>query len=157
MPTLLQTELLAGLPREDANELLALGTPLTLASGQVLFPLGAEAQALFLVARGRIALTLPMWLRGREQDVLVQEKGAGETVGWSALVAPHHFTLKATALVESELLSFPRTGLAAHLAAKPAVGHVVTTNLAAIVARRLHVAQAMWLREMQRVVELSCE
>ena len=34
------------------------------------------------------------------------------------------------------------------------MGYTVTRNLAAVIGHRLEVFQTMWLREMQRVVEL---
>jgi hypothetical protein len=38
--------------------------------------------------------------------------------------------------------------------ASPEVGYAVTLNLAAVIGQRLQVFQTMWLREMQRVVEM---
>jgi hypothetical protein len=63
--------------------------------------------------------------------------------------------LKATAPLETELIALPRSALLEHFAARPAVGYAVTRNLAAVVGQRLQVFQAMWLREVQRVVKLS--
>jgi hypothetical protein len=78
---------------------------------------------------------------------------AGETLGWSGLIPPHRFTLKATAPVEGELLTFERRALLEHFAANPTIGYMVTRNVAAVIGHRLGVFQAMWLREMQRVVD----
>ncbi|HKZ30873.1 MAG TPA: cyclic nucleotide-binding domain-containing protein [Vicinamibacteria bacterium] len=148
-------DLLAGLAEEEAARVLALGRHSTLPAGAVLFNLGDAADSLFVVERGQIALTLPMKVRGKEQDVLIEERATGQTLGWSALVPPHHFTLKAAALVDSEVVALPRIALCAHLAAHPAVGYLVAQNVSAVVGQRLQVFQPMWLREMQRVVELS--
>jgi CRP-like cAMP-binding protein len=148
-------DLLAGLSEEEAARVLALGRHSTLPAGAVLFNLGDAAESLFVVERGRVALTLPMKVRGKEQDVLIEERSAGQALGWSALVPPHRFTLKAAALVDSELVALPRIALSEHLSAHPAVGYVVTRNVSAVVGQRLSVFQTMWLREMQRVVELS--
>jgi CRP-like cAMP-binding protein len=120
----------------------------------VLFKLGDAAHSLYLIERGRIALTLPMQVPGGEQDIMVEERVAGQTVGWSALIPPHRFTLKATAQIETEVLAISRGVLHAHLASRPAVANTITTNLASVIGQRLQVFQAMWLREMQRVVEL---
>ncbi len=81
----------------------------------------------------------------------MEERSAGQTLGWSALIPPHRFTLKATAPIETDLLAFRRGPLLDYLAAHPEVGYPVTRNLAAVVGQRLQVFQAMWLREMQRV------
>jgi hypothetical protein len=76
-------------------------------------------------------------------------------LGWSALVPPHRFTLKATAAVETELLSIPREDLMKLFSSRPEVGLVVLTNLAAIVGQRFQVFQTMWLRQVQRAVEMQ--
>jgi len=146
-------ELLAELTEEEAARVLALGTHSTHAAGAVLFNLGDAADSLFLLERGRIALTLPMQVRGKQQDVLIEERSGGQALGWSALVPPHRFTLKATALVDSVVIALPRAALAEHLSAHPAVGYVVARNVSAVVGQRLQVFQTMWLREMQRAVE----
>jgi CRP-like cAMP-binding protein len=147
-----RTDLLQGLPEDEAAGVLALAASVTVPSGGVLFQLGDEADYLYLVVRGRIDLTLPMRVRDREEDVLLEEKAPGETLGWSGLIPPHRFTLKAKAAMESELLAFPRAALRAHFEANPAVGRAVTTNVAVVIGHRLQVFQALWLREMQRMV-----
>jgi CRP-like cAMP-binding protein len=148
-------ELLADLPDRDARDIEALGTERRLASGSVLFELGGEARHLYIVQRGRIALSLPLTVGGRARDVLVEERGPGQTVGWSALIPPHRFTLHAVASLDSDVLDLPREALEAHLGTHPAAGYRVARNVAAIVGQRLQVVQAMWLREMQRRVAPS--
>lgn len=149
-------DLLAGLSHEEAIELLALGSRVSLSSGEELFRMGTEANSLYLVERGRIALTLPMQVCGREEDVLVEERTPGQTVGWSALIPPYRFTLKATAPLETDVLAFTRSSLLEHFGQWPVVGYIVTRNVASVIGQRLQVFQAMWLREMQRLVELRC-
>jgi CRP-like cAMP-binding protein len=149
-------ELLNGLTDHEAGAIAALGSRVRLAAGDTLFPLGAPAESLFVVELGRVALTLPMQVRGREEDLLVEEALPGEMLGWSALIPPHHFTLKASASVATDLLSFPRLALAEHFAAMPHVGRTVLENVASVIGRRLQIFQAMWLREMQRALERRC-
>jgi hypothetical protein len=96
-----------------------------------------------------------MRVLGEEQDILVEECVAGQTLGWSALIPPHRFTLKATAQIDTELVAFQRGGLLDHFTAHPRVGYAVVGNVAATVGERLQVFQAMWLREMKRGLELS--
>jgi CRP-like cAMP-binding protein len=94
-----------------------------------------------------------MRLQEKQKEVLVEERFPGDALGWSALVPPHRFTLNAVASIPSELVRLPRAALLEHLATHPAIGYRVSINLAAVIAQRLQVFQAMWLREMQRVVE----
>ncbi len=149
-------DLLKGLTQEAVNETLALGSRIFLDGGDELFRLGAEADCLYLVSRGRINLTLPMQVRGQDQDVLVEERTPGQTVGWSALIPPYRFTLRATAPLATEVISLPRATLCDHFLRHPEIGYMVTLNLAAVIGQRLQIFQAMWLREMERMVELRC-
>jgi CRP-like cAMP-binding protein len=151
-----QPDLLRGLSQEEANQVLSLGSRITLTSGAELFHMGAPADCIYLVVRGRIKLTLPMQVRGQEQDVLVEERTPGQTVGWSALIPPYRFTLTATAPLETEVRALPREALRGHFAAFPAAGYAVSLNLATVIGQRLQLFQAMWLREMERMVELRC-
>src|SRR5947209_13174020 len=100
-----QPDLLKGLTPGEAAEVMALGKRLLLSSGAELFHLGQDAEALFLVQRGRIRLTLPMQVREREENILVEERVPGDTIGWSALIAPYRFTLTASVPLETEVLT----------------------------------------------------
>src|SRR5271157_3850273 len=130
-------ELLNGLSSPEAKQVLALGTRLIVPSGTSLFRLGEPADRLFLVERGRIRLTLPMQVRGREEDVVVEERTASQTVGWSALIPPHKFTLAATAPLETEVIALPREELRKYLAANQTLGYKITLNLAIVIGHRL--------------------
>jgi CRP-like cAMP-binding protein len=151
-----QPDLFLGLTAEDAQQALGLGVRMIVSSGAELFRLGDEADRIYLIASGGLKLTMPMQVRGCEQDVLVEERGPGQTVGWSALIPPYRFTLTATAPMETEVISFSREALQHHFLAYPEIGCAVFLNLAAVVGQRLQLFQTMWLREMGRMVELHC-
>jgi CRP-like cAMP-binding protein len=149
-------DLLQGLEQSEASSVLALGQRVVLTTGAELFHLGDEAESIYLVARGRLRLTLPMQVRNREEDVLVEERSSGQTVGWSALIPPYRFTLTATAPLETEVIALPRQALQDYFAGHPETGYAVSVNLASVIGNRLQLFQAMWLREIQRMVELRC-
>ena len=146
-------ELLNGLSPAEAEQILELGTRLIVPSGTLLFRLGDPADRLFLTERGRIRLTLPMHLRGKEEDVLVEERSPGQTVGWSALIPPYRFTLSAAASLDTEVIALPQKALREYMAAQPAVGCKIALNLAVVIGHRLQLFQTMWLREMERTVQ----
>jgi CRP/FNR family cyclic AMP-dependent transcriptional regulator len=148
-------DLLGGVTPAHIQAISALGQTTRLATGDRLFRLGQAADSLFVIVRGRVALTLPMQVREHDEDILIEERGPGQTVGWSALIPPHRFTLTASALIETDVLALPREALLDYFAANPDAGYAVTRNIASVVGQRLQVFQAMWLREMQRVVKLS--
>jgi CRP/FNR family transcriptional regulator, cyclic AMP receptor protein len=149
---LAQSELMRGVGSETLERLSILGRRIPASSGQVLFRLGDAAENLYVILRGRVALTLPMEIRSAQQDVTVDEKGPGDVLGWSALVPPHRATLSARAIIDSELFLLPSGALGAALREHPAAGLQVMTNLASVIGRRMHLLQAMWLRELQRLV-----
>lgn len=146
-------ELLNGLSPSEVEQILKLGTRLIVPSGTLLFRLGDTADRLFLIERGGIRLTLPMQIRGQEEDVLVEERSPGQTVGWSALIPPYRFTLSATASPDTEVIALPRESLREYLTAYPAAGCKIALNLAVVIGHRLQLFQTIWLREMERTVQ----
>ena len=147
--------LFSGLSDADALAIEARGSRLSLAPGNVLFRIGDEATHLYVVQQGTIELRMPMQVGGREEDVRIEECGVGDSLGWSTLVPPHRFTLKATARQSTELLAFPRDMLLSYFTSRSDVGYVVMRNIAALLGQRLQVIQAMWVREMQHIVDLT--
>jgi CRP/FNR family cyclic AMP-dependent transcriptional regulator len=153
---MIDADLFKGLPPAEAERVLALGKRMLLTTGAELFHLGDAADSIFLVARGRVRLTLPMQVRNREENVLVEERSSGQTVGWSGLIPPYRFTLTASVPLETEVIAFPREALQQYFAKHPDTAYAVSLNLASVIGQRLQMFQAMWLREVQRVVELRC-
>jgi CRP-like cAMP-binding protein len=146
------SELFRGIEAGTLERLLAVGRRTSVPSGTTLFKLGEPATSMYVIARGRVALSLPIEIRGAQQDITVDERGPGDVIAWSALVPPHLSAYAARALIDSELVQLPSAALMPALRAEPAAGMQVMTNLAAVVGRRMHLVQAMWLRELQRMV-----
>ena len=89
-------------------------------AGQVLFASGHRGrQPLRDRARPHDADAADAESRGREEDVLIEEREAGQTLGWSALIPPHRFTLKATAPLDTDVLALPAGGAARALLRAP--------------------------------------
>lgn len=153
---MVNADLLKGLAPDESERVLALGKRVLLAAGAELFHLGDTADSIYLVSQGRLRLTLPMRVRNREENVMVEERSSGQTVGWSALTPPYRYTLTATAPLETEVIALPREALNRYFAEHPETGYVVSCNLSRIIGGRLQIFQAMWLREVQRLVELRC-
>ena len=84
--------------------------------------------------------------------MLVEARLPGQTLGWSGLIPPHVYTLKAVAAMETELLVLPRSSLLSHFSDHPRVGYTVLSNLAMTIGERLQLFQTIWVREMQRTV-----
>lgn len=153
MPTsTIESDLLRGMAAEDRDRILSLGVSRKMAEGEVVFALGEETDGVYLLQSGRVNLTLPIRIEGRQQDVLVEERKEGQLLGWSGLVPPYRFTLQARTSVQTELLFFPRSGLEALFQDHPGIEARIYANLARIIGQRLQVFQTMWLRGVQRGV-----
>ena len=148
-------ELFRDLTDPQTAAISALAQRVRLSAGEVLFHLGDDADWLYSIEWGRLALTLPMRVRSREEEVLIEERLRGQTVGWSALIPPHHMTMTAKALAETELVAIPRAPLLQLIDAQPEIGYRLMRNLGVVMGHRLQVLQAMWLREMQRFVSVT--
>lgn len=147
--------LFRGLTTEQCASLAPLAGDKAFSKGDSLFRLGQPAGELFIIRSGVVQLTIPLSMRGGEREVVVEEAQAGETVAWSALVEPYRFTMSARAGTDVELLAFSPRELLAALDARPEIAQRVLTNLAQVIARRLHVTQAMWTRELQHAVSMT--
>lgn len=152
-----QGELFEGLSEEGLRRLLATGTSRTLQAGEYLFRLGDDASDFYVLINGKVDLCFPMRLRGAVKDVTVESVGAGQALGWSALVKPHRFTLSARATEPSEVAGFARRDLLELFEAEPAIGYAFFTKVSEIVGFRLHTFQALWVRELQRALEAETQ
>ena len=152
-----QVELFRDLSGEDLRHILAIGKGEILDAGQYLFLLGDDANELFVVLKGSLSLCLPIPLRGTVKDITVESVGAGQALGWSALVKPYRFTLSARANEPGEVVGFARSDLQQLFREEPGIGHSVLTRVSEIVGLRLVTFQALWVRELQRALESEAQ
>lgn len=150
--SLRQAELFAGLTDGQCRSVAPLARERQAVAGSVLFRFGDEASEFYLIRQGKVELTFPLQVMGETKDVRLQVLEAGRTLAWSALVPPHRLTMSARAATEVALLAFDRQETRALLQEQPAIGYVVMSNLASVVAARLAEHRALWVREVQRNV-----
>jgi CRP-like cAMP-binding protein len=143
-------ELFNGLSVSRIQRLAAIGRTLTLRTGEYLFLLGDGAQYVSVVTSGQVDLCCPISVGGVVKDITVESMGPGKTVGWSALVKPFRFTLSARAGQPSEVLAFARPELLQVFEADPEIERVVLGGISALMANRLTMFQALWMRELMR-------
>ncbi len=152
LETVREAELFAGLSEEDGARVAALAREVHVAAGDTLFRLGDPAHVLYVLRRGRMELTFPLMVMGEPKETRFQSLEPGKMLAWSALVPPHRLTLSARATTDAALLGFDRDELQRLLEANPSIGRIVMSNLAGVVATRLHEVMALWVREVQRNV-----
>ena len=150
-------ELFRDLSSDGLRRVLQIGKGETLDAGQHLFLLGDDANELFVVLRGSLNLCLPIALHGSVKDITVESVGAGQALGWSALVRPYRFTLSARATEPSEVVGFARSDLQQLFQAESGIGYSVLTRVSEIMGIRLVTFQALWVRELQRALESEAQ
>lgn len=152
LESLEEAELFAGLSEEAIRSLAALAREHRAEAGEVLFRVGEQAEAFMVIRRGRVDLTFPLLVMGETRETRFQSLEAGRTLAWSALVPPYRLTMGARATTDVEMLAFDRHQMEQLFREQPVIGHVVMSNLAGVVAARLHELLALWVREVQRNV-----
>jgi CRP-like cAMP-binding protein len=150
LEALRDVELLRGLGEVHRRAVAAVASERRAAAGETLLRAGDPADSLLIIRRGRVDLTFPLQVLGERREVRFQSLAAGGTLGWSALVSPNRLAMSARAATEVELVVLPRERLLAVLEAQPAIGHVLMSNLAGVVAASAQEVQALWVRELQR-------
>jgi CRP-like cAMP-binding protein len=144
-----------GLRDDEAPRLVEVARPCRCEAGEYLFRLGEAADQLYVICAGRVELTFPLSFGGGMREVPVESRGVGATVGWSALVEPHRFTLSARAAEPCDLAAFSREDLLRVCEAEPRIGLVFMRYITKVVGQRLLQVQALWVRELQRSVTES--
>lgn len=148
-----QAELVQGMSSDQIRRLSLLGRLRTLPDTDYLFLLGDSAQYLCVIASGQMDLCFPIRIGGVMKDITVETVAAGRTVGWSALVKPYRFTLSARATQPTELVAFSRQDLLHLFDDDPGIGCILLSRVSELVGVRLSSFQALWARELQRLLE----
>lgn len=146
---LARSVIFAGILPEDIEDLLARGRDASFEAGHRLFDRGEPARELMLLRDGVVELVLPIRVLGATRDLIMETKQAGDVVAWSALVAPHRFTLAARCASDCCLIHLGREVLESYFAERPEVGFRFMRNLAGVIGQRLYTMQTIWMRDLQ--------
>jgi CRP-like cAMP-binding protein len=115
------------LTEPQLERLFVCGTALSLAPGSFVFREGEAADRLFLVRSGQIALEQHVPGRGGTQ---METLHAGDVLGFSWLFERTGWTLDARVVEPSELFALDGACVQREMQADPALGLVISTQLA---------------------------
>jgi CRP-like cAMP-binding protein len=118
--------------------------------GQRLLAHGQIATHFYLVDTGRFALTIQFDVGGRLVEAIVDKKGPGDGVGWSAAVAPRPSLYSVYCVWPGRLIQFPRSTLQALMSRDVGLGYRLMRNVVQLVAERATVLQELWRQEVER-------
>jgi len=123
------------------------------AKGDCLFSHGDAADTFYLVNDGKFALTIQVRALDEHFEMPVEEKVAGEALGWSALVEPHRSIYSAYCTQSGSVVAFSRGDLEELLASDPNLGQRFLHNLNQLIGSRIRPLQQMWIEEIERSIE----
>jgi CRP-like cAMP-binding protein/1-acyl-sn-glycerol-3-phosphate acyltransferase len=125
-----------GLEQADLAWLAEQGEVVAFEKGQTLFEQGAQAGAFFLLVTGRVAL----FYSGQDQSQRVFLRsiaGAGEPLGWAALVEPRHYSVSGEALEQTRVLAFTGEALVNRCRERPEFGLAILRRILGVIGSRL--------------------
>ena len=129
--------LFAGQNHYMLEEIAMLSSEVIEAEGEWLFHENEEANKLYLVLDGAVALTLFVHLSGEPQHLASSHSlGKNEIVGWSSIVTPHQYKLGAKAVKETHLLEIDAIPLRQLLDDNPEYGYLFLRQIAEVVSER---------------------
>lgn len=130
--------LLSGLPGDTVDLVAGCARNVTFAAGELLFAEGDQADNLYLLRRGRVALECRSPGKG---SMIIDTLDPGQVLGWSWLFPPYRWSFDARALDPVGVLSIDATCLRAKAEADPAFGYELMKRFGAILLQRLQAAR----------------
>ena len=128
--------LLAGMEATFLEKLALIAQEMPIGSGEWLFHEGENADALYLISRGKIELRFRLD-RARNLYVDLKTLGTGEALGWSALVPPYTYSMGAMASEDAHLVRIDGEQLRALVETHPEEGYGLMQGIAQTMATRL--------------------
>lgn len=123
-----------GLSDEQREKVFAIGESETIPSDTNIFSQGDEANKLYIVERGRVAIKA-LLKEGKWAPVCAVSRG--DVFGWSCLVPPYRLTASATSIEETVVTSFHAERLRELFTQEPGAGYHMMQNVAELITSRL--------------------
>jgi CRP-like cAMP-binding protein len=124
----------AHLPESVQDRLASSAAVHSFPKGTVLFRENAQNDQLMIIWVGRVALDMHVTGRG---DIRILSLGPGDVVGWSALLGGGRMTTSATALEDTQVVSFSASALLTACASNHSFGYFLMNKVAESLAGRL--------------------
>jgi signal transduction histidine kinase len=137
--TIDQFDLFSDLPQEALDTIARLAVPSDYHRGEKLFQEDEDAESLFLLLSGKVALEKRVQLgrTGTPRQATINVVGPGNTVGWSSLVPPYNYTSTGVCVEACEALAIRGEELRAYLVENAEIGALIYHRVASIVRSRM--------------------
>lgn len=131
-----QAEFFEGLSDVQLASVADLCKETTYQQEEVLFREGHKAEYLYILAEGAVQISIQLSSRPERLVMSVIDE-PGQVFGWSALVAPYHYTASALCKTDGQLLAIDGQTLKQMLGQDRAMGFVIVQRLTELIGARL--------------------
>jgi CRP-like cAMP-binding protein len=137
-----RTGVLAGLPADRVDRLMALAHEVSYPMGSRIFEEDGRADRFWIIRAGSVALDLHA---PGSRPAVVETVGAGELLGWSWLCPPYRWHLGAQANSAVSAWEFDAAAVRALCTEDTVLGQALTTVVAGAIGQRLRAARTRLL------------
>ncbi|MGW0495332.1 Crp/Fnr family transcriptional regulator [Streptomyces sp. NPDC003007] len=139
---MVRTGAFGALTKKHQEQLMSLAREVSFAIDERIFDEGAKADRFWIIHTGTVALDVHV--PGRRAAV-IETLGAGELLGWSWLVPPHHWHLGAQATSPVRAYEFDAAAVSELCGKDPELRQELLAYVAAVIAGRLRSARVRLL------------
>jgi CRP-like cAMP-binding protein len=144
---LAEFELFKSIPENVLHEIAGICHEISIKQGDVVFREGEKADLLHLLVKGTIALRVNLTSRPDSVTVSIVAR-PHQTLGWSGVVKPFHYTATAHCEEDSQLIAIPAQGFLDILSKHPEAGFQIMLRITEIISDRLRNSRQALLKTM---------
>ncbi|HUL00122.1 MAG TPA: cyclic nucleotide-binding domain-containing protein [Nitrospirota bacterium] len=128
-----------GLTDDQLQKLASISADESHAAGTQIYNIGEPAEKLYIVEDGKLVLVLDSYMGPHRPalQVNIDFVAKGDAMGWSSLVEPHKYTLRALAIEKTKLITVDAKALRKMIHDDPVLGVKIMQSLAKLIAARL--------------------
>ncbi|MBK9926349.1 MAG: cyclic nucleotide-binding domain-containing protein [Anaerolineales bacterium] len=145
--TLADFELFRDISKESLGEIAAICETVHVKKDDYVFKEGGKADKLHLLINGSIALRVNLTSRPDSVTVSFISR-PHQTLGWSGVVSPNHYTASAFCEEDSELIAIPSEKFLQILDQHPADGYKIMLRITQIISDRLRNSRQALLKTL---------
>jgi CRP-like cAMP-binding protein len=128
--------LFSGLDSDTLEDFSEAGEEISAKQGEMIFDSGEKADFIYVIISGKVELRVALQTTS-SRPVRVAMLEQGELLGWSALVKPHAYKLRAIAMEDTQLVKFNGERLRALMVQHPAAGLKIMESVTEVIGSRL--------------------
>lgn len=140
-------ELFKGIPETVLQEIAAISQEVSINKDGYVFREGEKADLLHLLVKGSIALRVNLTSRPDSVTVSIVSR-PHQTLGWSGVVRPFHYTASAFCEEDSQLVAIPAEEFQNILENNPEAGYKIMLRITEIISDRLRNSRQALLKTM---------